>query len=146
MAQGRFSQSNYVRDLPPQPVIEDASPNLSSETVAPNASEALLAAFGSCPFVEMHANAVAQGIAIRFLSLGLAADIDTTAVWGAGNLAPPTIGFETIQVVAHIEAEAPRQGHEALVRHAMLSSPVANTLRHPVHLDMTLAPAAARAA
>ena len=146
VAQGRFVQSNYVRDLPPQPVIEDASPNLSSERVAPNASEAPLAAFDSCLSVGMHANAVAQGIAIRSLSLGLATDIDTTAVWGAGNLAPPTIGFETIQVVVHTQAEAPRQSHEALVRHATVWSPVASILHNPVHRDMTLAPAAAQAA
>ncbi len=143
---GRFSQLNYIRDLPPQPVIEDASPSLSSKTVAPNASEALLAAFGSCLSVGIHANAVAQGISIRFLSLDLAADLNTTAVWGAGNLAPHTIGFETIQVMVHIDAEIPRESLEALVRHATLWSPVANTLHNPVHLDVTLAPAVARAA
>jgi uncharacterized OsmC-like protein len=146
VAQGRFSQLNYIRDLAPQPVIEDASSNLSTETVAPNASEALLAAFGSCLSVGIHANAVAQGIPIKSLSLDLAADINTTAVWGAGNLVPHTIGFETIQVVVHIDAEAPRESLEALVRHATLWSPVANTLHNPVHLDVTLAPAVANAA
>ena len=146
VAQGRFSQLNYIRDLPPQPVSEDASPNLSSETVAPNASEALLAAFGSCLSVGIHANAVAQGIPIRSLSLDLSADINTTAVWGAGNLAPHTTGFETIQVTVHIHADAPRESLEALVRHATLWSPVANTLHNPVHLDVTLAPAVARVA
>lgn len=146
VAQGRFSQLNYIRDLPPQPVIEDASPSLSPETIAPNASEALLAAFGSCLSVGIHANAVAQGIPIRFLSLDLSADLDTSAVWGAGNLAPHSIGFESIQVIVHIDAEAPRESLEALVRHATLWSPVANTLHNPVHLDVTLAPAVARIA
>jgi uncharacterized OsmC-like protein len=144
VAQGRFSQLNYIRDLPPQPVIEDASPSLSSETVAPNASEALLAAFGSCLSVGIHANAVAQGIPIRSLSLDLAGDLNTTAVWGAGNLEPHTIGFETIQVTVHIDAEAPREILEALVRHATLWSPAANTLHNPVHLDVTLAAAVPR--
>ena len=142
VAQGRFSQLNYIRDLPPQPVIEDASRSLSNETVAPNASEALLAALGSCLSVGIYANAIAQGIPIKALSLDLAADINTTAVWGAGNLAPHTIGFETIQVLVHVDAEAPRASLEALVRHATLWSPVANTLHNPVHLDVTLAPVA----
>lgn len=146
VAQGRFSQLNYIRDLPPQPVIEDAAPSLSSETVAPNASEALLAAFGSCLSVGIHANAVVQGIPIRSLSLDLTADINITAVWGAGNLVPHTIGFEAIGVVVHIDAEAPREVLEALVRHAALWSPVANTLHNPVHLDVTLAPAVPRTA
>ena len=146
VAQGRFSQLNYIRDLPPQTVIEDASPSLSSETAAPNASEALLAAFGSCLSVGIHANAVAQGIPVRSLSLDLSGDLNTTAVWGAGNLAPHTIGFETIQVTVHLDAEAPRESLEALVRHATLWSPVANTMHNPVHLDVTLAPAVAHAA
>ena len=139
VAQGRFSQLNYIRDLPPQTVIEDASPSLSSETMAPNASEALLAAFGSCLSVGIHANAVAQGIPIRSLSLDLAGELNTSAVWGAGNLAPHTIGFASIQVTVHIEAEVPRERLEALVRHATLWSPVANTLHNPVHLDVVLA-------
>ncbi len=40
-----------------------------------------------------------------------------------------------------LDAEAPREQLEALVRHATLWSPVANTLHNPVHLDVTLAPA-----
>ena len=146
VAQGHFSQLNFVRDLPPQAVVEDASPNLSAETTAPNASEALLAAFGSCLSVGIHANAVAQGIPIRSLTLDLAGDINATAVWGVGKLTPHAIGFENIQVVVHIDAEAPRDVLEALVRHGTLWSPVANTLHNPVHLDVTLAPAKAHVA
>ena len=116
VAQGRFSQLNHIRDLPPQAVVENASASLSSETVA-------------------------QGIPIRSLALDLTANLNATAVWGAGNLAPHAIGFESIQVVVHIDAEVPRDSRAALVRHATLWSPVANTLHNPVHLDVTLAPA-----
>ena len=63
VARGRFNQFNYIRDLPPQPVMEDEPEGLSGERIAPNASEALLAAFGSCLAVGIHANAVAQGVA-----------------------------------------------------------------------------------
>lgn len=143
VAQGRFSQLNFIRDLPPQAVVEDASPNLSAETTAPNPSEALLAAFGSCISVGIHANAVVRGIPIRSLTVDLVGDLNTTAVWGAGNLMPHTIGFESIQVLVHLDAEAPREVLEALVRHSTLWSPVANTLHDPVHLDVTLAPAGA---
>lgn len=68
--------------------MEDEPADLSGETTAPNASEALLAAFGSCLAVGIHTNAVAQGIPITALALELAADLNTTAVWGAGNLNP----------------------------------------------------------
>jgi uncharacterized OsmC-like protein len=113
---------------------------LSSEAIAPNASEALLAAFGSCFAVGIHANAVVQGIPIRSLELDLEADINTTSVWGAGDLTPKAIGFETIRVRVHLEADASRETLDKLIHHALLWSPVANTLHNPVHLDVTLAP------
>jgi uncharacterized OsmC-like protein len=140
VATGRFRQINYIRDLPPQAVMEDEPAGLLAEAVAPNASEALLAALGSCLAVGIHANAVAQGIPIRGLELELAADLNTTAVWGAGDLHPRTIGFESVQVSVRLEADASRATLLALVRHAMLWSPVANTLHNPVHLDVTLQP------
>jgi len=138
VARGRFNQVNYIRNLPPQPVMEDEPDGLSGEAVAPNASEALLAAFGSCLAVGIHANAIAQGIPLQSLELELAADLNSTAVWGAGDLTPKTIGFEAVRVSVRIEAEAPRASLEALVRHATLWSPVANTLHNPVHLDVVL--------
>nr|WP_294526254.1 OsmC family protein [uncultured Rhodopila sp.] len=134
-----MSQLNYIRDLPPQPVTEFQPEDLSSEAVAPNASEALLAAFGSCFAVGIHANAVVQGIPVRSLELDLEADINTTSVWGAGVLTPKAIGFETIRVRVHLEADAPRETLDRLIHHALLWSPVANTLHNPVHLDVTLA-------
>ena len=141
VAQGRFSQLNYIRDLPPQPVMEEEPAGLSAETTAPNASEALLAALGSCLAVGIHANAVAQGLAIRSLALELEADINTTAAWGAGDLRPKVLGFECIRVLVRLQADASRALLDALVQHALLWSPVANTLHNPVHLDVTLAPA-----
>ena len=139
VAEGRFRQLNYIRDLPPQAVMESESGSLSAEALAPNASEALLAAFGSCLAVGIHANAVAQSIPIKSLQLELEAGINTTAVWGAGDLNPKTIGFESIRVLVRIDADVPRKLLEALVAHATLWSPVANTLHNPVHLDVSLA-------
>ncbi len=141
VARGRLHQLNYIRDLPPQPVMEHESHGLLGEAMAPNASEALLAAFGSCLATGIHANALAQRIPIRALELELEADISTTALWGANDLHPKPIGFETIRVLVRLDADAPRQVLAALVRHATLWSPVANTLHNPVHLDVTLEPA-----
>jgi uncharacterized OsmC-like protein len=140
VAQGHFRQLNYIRDLPAQPVVEDEPEGLLAETTAPNATEALLAALGSCLSVGIHANAVARHLPIRALELEIEADINTTAGWGAGDLHPKTIGFETIRILVRIEADAPRDALLALVEHATLWSPVANTLHNPVHLDVTLRP------
>ena len=86
VAQGRLSQLNYIRNLPPQPVVEDEPEGLLGDSTAPNASEALLAALGSCLSIGIHANALGRGIPVRSLELSVEADINTTAVWGAGDL------------------------------------------------------------
>ena len=141
VAQGRFHQLNYIRDLPPQPVMEDEPEDLLGEDIAPNASEALLAAFGSCLAIGIHANAVARRIPIRSLELDLEADINTTAVWGTGDMDPKPIGFEAIRVSVQMRADASDEVLAALIKHATLWSPVANTLHNPVHLDVALSKA-----
>ncbi|NEU14992.1 OsmC family protein [Methylobacterium sp. BTF04] len=146
VAQGRLSQLNYIRDLPPQPVMEDEPEGLLGESTAPNASEALLAALGSCLSIGIHANALAQGIPIRSLELSVEADINMTSVWGSGDLTPKTIGFETIRVAVTMDADASRKALAALIKHTVMWSPVANTLHNPVHLDVALAPAIANVA
>ena len=141
VAQGRLHQLNYIRDLPPHPVMEDEPEGLLGEALAPNASEALLAALGSCLSIGIHANALAQGIPIRSLELTVEADINPTSVWGSGDLHPKTIGFDTIRVAVNIDADASRKTLASLVKHTVLWSPVANTLHNPVHLDVALASA-----
>lgn len=139
VAQGRFHQLNYIRDLPAQPVMEHEPEGLLSETAAPNALEALLAALGSCLAVGIHANAVVRNIPIHRLELELSAEIDMSAGWRVGRGDPKPIGFEAIHVTVHLEADAPRDALNALIKHATLWSPVANTLHNPVHLVVALA-------
>lgn len=145
VARGRFHQLNYIRSFPPQPVAEDKSEGLLAEDIAPNASEALLAAFGSCLALGIHVNAIARRISVQRLELELEADINTTAVWGSGDIDPKPIGFEAVHVSVRLDADASHEALAALVKHATLWSPVANTLHNPVHLDVTLAPAIDRA-
>ena len=137
VARGRLRQLNYIRDLPPQSVIETEPSGLSADASAPSASEALLAALGSCFAVGIHANALAQGIPIQSLELDLSADLHAP---GTNDTTPMAIGFETIRVSVKLVADASREALEILVRHSTLWSPVANTLHNPVHLDVTLAP------
>jgi len=136
VTRGRFSQMNYICDLPLQPVMEDEPEGLLGEAIAPNASEALLAAFGSRLAVGIHANAAAQGIPVRSLELELAADLNTTAVWEAGDLYPKAIGSESVRVL--VSLDAPRTALEALIGHTTLWPLVANTLHNTVFLDEAL--------
>lgn len=138
VAEGRFRHANYVRNLPPY--IVDEPPALLGDDTAPNPSEAALAALGSCLAVGIHANAIAQSIAITKLELELEGDINITAVWGTGDLADTKpVGFTEVRAKVVLEADAPREQLDALVAHVLKWSPVANTFIRPVTLKLGLA-------
>ena len=138
VAQGRFHQLNYIRDLPPaQPMTGGEADNLLVDDVSASALEGLLAALGSCLAMGIHATAVARRIPIRRLELELEADI-SSAQWGSIGPEPTAVGFEAVRVSVLLDAEATHEILAALVKHATLWSPVANTLQNPVHLDVHL--------
>jgi hypothetical protein len=58
VCEGQFRNLNYVRNLPAH--IIDEPPSLLGQDTAPNPSEAVLAALGSCLSVGIHANAMKQ--------------------------------------------------------------------------------------
>ena len=137
VAAGHFRQLSYIRDLPPYAIEQRLAP--AGDDAAPAPSEALLAALGSCIAVGIHANALARAVPIKSLSVDLEAEFDPTAAWGVVNTNPQRIGFNTIRITAHIEADAPRAVLEALLAHAVLWSPASNALHNPVHIDAVLA-------
>ena len=137
VAEGRFRHLNMIRNLPPH--IVDEPPALLGDDTAPNPSEAALAALGSCLAVGIHANAVARGITIRSLELELEADINITSVWGTGDTSPKPVGFDAVRAKVHLDADAPKEELDALIAHAAVWSPVANTFTKPVALDVAAA-------
>ena len=137
IAEGRFRHLNMIRNLPPY--IVDEPPALLGDDTAPNPSEAMLAALGSCLAVGLHANAVARGITVYKLEIALEADINITAVWGTGDTSPKPVGFDAVRVSVDLQADAPRADLEALIAHAKMWSPVANTYTKPVAVDVEMA-------
>jgi uncharacterized OsmC-like protein len=135
VAEGRFRHLNFIRNLPPH--VVDEPPALLGDDTAPNPSEALLAALGSCLAVGIHANAVANGVVVRSLALELEADINITSVWGTGDTSPKPVGFDSIRVEVELDADAPKETLDALIAHAQKWSPVANTIAKPVALSVT---------
>jgi uncharacterized OsmC-like protein len=133
----KFRNLNYVRDLPAH--VIDEPPTLLGEDTAPNPSEAVLAALGSCLSVGIHANAITRGINLRKLELNLEGDINITGVWGIGDLSEKRLGFTDIRVKVNVEGDATREELEDLISHSNNWSPVANTLRLPVNIDVALA-------
>lgn len=136
VAEGGFSHRNYVRDLPPLLLEERFGP--PEEAPVPTPQETLLAALGSCLCARIHANAASGSIAVHSLALDVEADAATSPMWDAPGLPPRAIGFEAIRVAVHIRANASPEALRALVAHAVIWSPIANTLHDPVHLDVAL--------
>lgn len=137
ICEGQFRNLNYVRDLPEH--VIDEPPSLLGQDTAPNPSEAVLAALGSCLSVGIHANAIVRGITLTKLELELEGDINITGVWGIGDLSEKRLGFTDIRAKVNLEGNVSRAELEDLVAHSNLWSPVANTLRNPVNLAVDLA-------
>ena len=137
IAEGRFRHLNMIRTLPAH--VIDEPPVLLGDDTAPNPSEASLAALGSCLAVGIHANAVARNITINRLELELEADINITSVWGTGDTSPKPVGFDAVRVKVHLDADAPQAELDALIAHAKVWSPVANTFTKPVALTVDAA-------
>ena len=135
VAEGRFRQMNYVRGLPP--LLVDETSGIPGADGAPQPLEFLLSALGSCLAAGLRANALARGIMLSKLELEVAADI---AAAPRDAARPEPLGLDEVRVTVHLEADAPRDALAALVAHAALWSPVANTLHNGVHLEVALAP------
>ena len=133
VAEGKFRHANYIRNLPAY--IVDEPPTLLGDDTAPNPSEAVLAALGSCIAVGIHANAIAQNIVITKLEVELEGDLNITAVWGTGDLSDKPLGFTDVRVNVILESNADEERKNALIAHALKYSPVANTLLRQVNLE-----------
>lgn len=136
IATGGLKQANHIRALPPLLVEEQFGPPGDAPAATP--SETLLAALGSCLSAHIHADAASGSITVHSLELVVEADLAANPMWLTGQ-APGPVGFEAIRVAVHMQADAPPEALRALVAHALLWSPVANTLHDPVHLDVALA-------
>ena len=97
----------------------------------------MLATLGACLAVGVHANATARGIKLSRLELQLEGDINVTAVWGTGDLdEAKTLGFSAVRVKIDAEGDAPKEQIDEIIAHSNVWSPVANTLRNNVTLDV----------
>ena len=103
-------------------------------------STLLLATLGSCLLERIRANAAIGSIEVASLILEIEAELAVSPLWGNAGQNPNPVGFEAIQIRVHMDADAPEPALQALIKHAMIWSPVANTLHAPIHLDVSLVP------
>ena len=136
VAEGKkYRHLNFIRDLPAH--IVDEPPGLLGDDTAPNPTEALLAALGTCIAVGIQANAVARGWTIKAIEVTLEGDINVTSVWGVGDLNPKPVGLTDVRVKAHLDADGASKAEIAeLVAHAAKWSPVFNTVQNPVRMSI----------
>ena len=136
IAESGSRHHNHIRGLPPITVEERFGSLHDAELATP--PEALLAALGSCLSARIHANAAVGSIRVTRLELHVEVDVGASPLWEPGSAGPRAVGFEAIRVAVHMDADASPEAIRALVAHAVLWSPVANTLHDPVHLDVAV--------
>ncbi|MDX2009127.1 MAG: OsmC family protein [Myxococcaceae bacterium] len=131
---GAFTSKARIRGF--APIASDEPATLGGSDTAPNPVEQLLAALGNCLAVGYAANASAQGIAIRSLSLSLEGNLDLHTFLG---LAQGNAGYENVKVTVHLDADATPEQLEALHRKVVGTSPVGHTLQRAVPVSIELA-------
>jgi uncharacterized OsmC-like protein len=136
IAEGRrFRHLNYVRTLDAH--IVDEPPALLGDDTAPNPTEALLAALGTCVAVGLQANAVARGWTVRGITIESEGDINITSVWGTGDLSEKPVGLTAVRLKARLDIDGASPDElDALVAHAAQWSPVLNTVKNPVSVTI----------
>lgn len=135
VAAGKFRHENYIRDL--APYIVDEPPVLLGDDTAPNPSEAVLAALGSCIAVGIHANAIDRDIIVTKLEVELEGDLNITAVWGTGDLSEnKPLGFTDIRIKVDLQTNQEKSVNDEIIAHALKYSPVYNTLLRNVNFKV----------
>jgi len=122
-----------------QPFIfdHDEPPVILGDNRGVNPVEYALAAVAGCVTTTFVVNASARGIKVRSVRARLEGDLDLR---GMLNL-DPTVrnGYEQIRMKFDIDADAPREEIEELLRYAKNRSPVFDVITNPVPVEVTLA-------
>lgn len=131
----RFRHLNYMRQF--DAYVIDEPPGALGDDTAPNPVEVVLAALGSCLAVGIQANAVSRGWTVRAIEIDLEGDIISSGVWGTGNLSPKPLGLHAIRIQTHVEIDGASEAEiDEMITHATNWSPVVNTIRNPVPIDV----------
>jgi uncharacterized OsmC-like protein len=137
VCKSNFRNLTYVRDLAPMLVGEP--PALLGDDAAPNPSETVLAALGSCIAVGLLANATHRGVTLTKIEVTMEGDIDISAVWGVGDTPDnKVLGFSAVRSQVLLAGDADPAVLQEIHYNAIQWSPVVNTLRRPATVDSTL--------
>ena len=130
------TQQDHERN---QPFVLDADepPLLLGKDLGPNPVEYALTALAACVTTSIVYHAAAKGIIIRAMESRLEGDIDLQGFLGLRDDIPR--GFQEIRMVVSIDADAPPEKLEEIVRLGPTYSPVYDTLTRAVPVSVSLA-------
>ena len=142
VAEGDRRPATHLRTLPPFAVEDEFG---FGPDAAPTPSELLLAVLARCLTDRLRAHAVTGNILVNKVVLDVEAQLAMGPPWSGRQRASDPAGFEQIDVTVHVDTVAPADAMRGLLSHAVLWSPIANTLHDPVRINVTLATPAASA-
>ena len=130
------TQQDHERN---QPFVLDADepPLLLGRDLGPNSGQYALTALAACVTTSIVYHAAAKGIIIRAMESRLEGDIDLQGFLGLRDDIPR--GFQEIRMVVSIDADAPPEKLEEIVRLGPTYSPVYDTLTRAVPVSVSLA-------
>lgn len=115
----------------------DEPPLLLGRDLGPNPVEYALTALAACVTTSIVYHAAAKGITIREMESRLEGDIDLQGFLGIRDDVPR--GYQAIRMVVSIDADAPPEKLEEIVRLGPTYSPVYDTITRAVPVSVTLA-------
>ena len=142
VAVGAERAATHLRKLPPFAVEEEFG---FGPDAAPTSSELLLAVLARCLTDRLRAHALTGNIVISKLVLDVEARLAMGPTWSGKPRTPDPAGFEQIAITVHVDTVSSAEALRGLLSHAVLWSPVANSLHDPVRIDVALATPAASA-
>ncbi len=121
-----------------EPFVLDADepPLLLGRDLGPNPVEYALTALAACVTTSIVYHAAAKGITIRSMESRLEGDIDLQGFLGIRDDVPR--GFQEIRMVVSIDADAPPEKLEEIVRLGPTYSPVYDTITRAVSVSVKL--------
>ena len=142
VADGAGRPSTHLRKIPAFAVEEEFG---FGPDAAPTSSELLLAVLARCLTERLQAHALTGNILVGKVVLDVEARLAMGPAGAGRPRHPDPAGFEQIDVTVHLDTDAPADAMDGLLSHAVLWSPVANSLHDPVRINVTLGTPAASA-
>jgi uncharacterized OsmC-like protein len=134
----RFDGGNEQVERSSPFVIHSDEPDVLMGTdSAPNAIVSLLHSLASCLSVTIVYNASVRGITLDKLNISLEGDVDLHGFFGLSKEVRP--GMQDVRVKVDVRSDASRAEIEDLVRYAQKVSPIIDSLRNRIPVEIEIA-------